>query len=1144
MDNNTDNKNRSINPAAKRKDPLIKGLKILGWAIAILILIFVTTCSAVVWFLNPARLTPIAEKLASDNIDGTVTIGRAELTFWSSFPKLKIEVDDLTVVSRSLDMLPNEIRCQLPVDADSLMSIGHFNGSIDLLKIAGGEIALHDVLIDRPRINLLQVNDSVANFNIIQPSAPDDTTKSVIPDISINHFAITNARPFTYRSLSDSIDISLQLQTIDLADKGTPRYQFALATNIDTPLLRDIDFESSQLNLDSSISWSGKDPYRVELSDLVFKYEKIDVVINAILDFREDLRLDKFDLDVNRLDIDYLRRHLPGAMRKSLDTLDTDMVVNVSTRLKKPFVFSDSLVLPCIGATIEIPDCHIRYRNADFEHFATSLSTDFRGDTINATTVDIGHIIINGRAVDIDLRGHLSDLFSDPHFTGTFAGSIDFNRLPAIVRQSIPGTIAGKLEADNRFNVRLSDFDRNRFHRLYAEGKLTLTDFSFISADSVTGIYTRRSQLEFGSNEKIKGKGASADSLLIVKLTVDTARFFTEGVDTSLRDLRAGVGSANRASSADTTIINPFGGAISFGSLKYFSISDSTRLTLRDTRGMASLRRFNGNGRIPELNMQLNAGRLRIADKTFGATLRDSRLTFTAHLNPRPKRRRAGITNTMLSADDSTATPRPRRQPRFVLTSEQLDSLGVETIDFDVDNSLRSLLRRWNLEGSVTSSRGRLRIPSLRLRNSFSNLELSFTSDSISLANLDYRLGQSDFHVNGSVANILRALNRRRPGALRIDLNVASDTINVNQIVQAATSTHSDIDTADILENESWEEHEPEEFGDELSADTIGPVLIPVNIDAAFRVRAANIAYSDMLLHNFTGDLMIYRGTLSLQNLSADTEAGSVKASALYSAPTADNMQLGLGMALRKFHIGKLNKIVPGIDSILPMISAFSGLVDARIATTVDIEPNMDINLPSLRAAMRFKGDSLVVLDNATFRTLSKWLMFKDKNRNMIDSLNVELVVEDNTLEIYPFIVDIDRYRLGVMGYNDLAFNLNYHISVLKSPIPFKFGINIKGDVDKPKIRFGGAKFKDNMVTERREIADTTRINLVRQMASVFRRGVRAARLGPLEIKNRATEDFMNSSEETISHADSLVMIREGMIEAPDSIPPITTEKK
>ena len=202
----------------------------------------------------------------------------------------------------------------------------------------------------------------------------------------------------------------------------------------------------------------------------------------------------------------------------------------------------------------------------------------------------------------------------------------------------------------------------------------------------------------------------------------------------------------------------------------------------------------------------------------------------------------------------------------------------------------------------------------------------------------------------------------------------------------------------------------------------------------------------------------------------------------------------------------------------------------------------MDIEIPTLQGAIKIEGDSLVLIDPDTFKSLSKWLMFRDKKHNVINHMAVEVVIDNSAIELYPFMFDIDRYRLGVMGSNDLAMNLNYHISVLKSPIPFKFGINIKGTPDNMKIRLGGAKFKENMVVERQAIAYNTRVNIVRQIDTAFRRGIQKARSGRLTFRRpTAAPDATGASalrdlnDDRLSHADSLQFIRQGLIENPDT---------
>lgn len=238
-------------------------------------------------------------------------------------------------------------------------------------------------------------------------------------------------------------------------------------------------------------------------------------------------------------------------------------------------------------------------------------------------------------------------------------------------------------------------------------------------------------------------------------------------------------------------------------------------------------------------------------------------------------------------------------------------------------------------------------------------------------------------------------------------------------------------------------------------------------------------------------------------------------------------MNFGFGMELSDFDIAKFVKLVPAIDSITPLMHDFSGMVGVDLAATCRIDSGMNIDLPSLDAAVKITGDNLAFIDHDRYRTLGKWLGFRNKSDSTIHSLNVEMTIRDGLLRVYPFAFNIDRYRLGVYGSNDIAMNFDYHISVLKSPIPFKFGINISGSPKKYRVRFGGAKFKENSVVESREIVNHARINLLDQIEGVFSRGVRNSSFARLSIDSRSPVE--DTTYVALSSADSLRLIQEGL---------------
>ncbi len=152
------------------------------------------------------------------------------------------------------------------------------------------------------------------------------------------------------------------------------------------------------------------------------------------------------------------------------------------------------------------------------------------------------------------------------------------------------------------------------------------------------------------------------------------------------------------------------------------------------------------------------------------------------------------------------------------------------------------------------------------------------------------------------------------------------------------------------------------------------------------------------------------------------------------------------------------------------------------------------------------------------------------------------MTVADGLMRVYPFAFNIDRYRLGVYGSNNIDMDFDYHLAVLKSPIPFKFGITVKGNPKKYKVRFGGAKFNENTAIESVSVVNNARINLIDQIENVFKRGVRNSRFADLKITT--SDGFSNLPDTPLTHADSLQLIKEGLLDPPASTASAPTTKK
>ncbi len=1099
--------------------------------------LFLILCTAIIWFFTPARLTPFVEKQASEYINGELKVKRVELTFWKSFPKMTVDIDSLTIISHSLETLPDSMRTSLPADSDSLFSLASFHGGINVLPLLAGHISLYDVRLNSPRANIVQVTPHAANYYIFPESESVKSEgkktngekgigQSEIPHITINHFSITDATPLRFRSLADSTDITIDLQTVYLGSSKAPFYKLETKGKALLPFLEQYNFHTLAFGADGSLEWDSKEPLRIEANDFTISIDDLSAKISTILDFADVPVAEKLEFSITDLPVEKIVTHLPEETRKLAGSLKTDMTVSADAKLTRPWCITDTL-LPSVDATVSVPSCRVKYENLDLSEFEMEATVRFDGKDIDSSIFTLKKLHAKGAAIQADLKARVQNIQADPFIEGTFNGNVNLGAIPARLKQKIQYRIKGRLNGHADFSLHLSDLNSNRFHKIFAKGDLRLRDID-ASMDSTARAYLHDGTITFGSNSSFLKDHTKIDSLLTLSLKVDTMSAQGNGIDMQLKGLVAGVGSMNRASSSDTTEINPFGGRISLEKLSLDSHADTLRLRMRDAKIGASLRRYEGNARMPQMDLALGMKGLQFGQALTKMALREANVDVTVHMRPQRRKFPAGITS--------------ERRKKLTDSLAALPVTKGENLAFPLDSTDRNLLRRWDFKGHVHAQSGRMVTPAFPLRNTLTHIDLHFNQDSIRLNNLSYKAGQSDFLINGTVSNLRRAIIGRRGNNLGVHLTVSSDTININEIVRAlfaGSAIQQQTDSATIWADDDHAEEKLTAVADTVNSS--GPVIVPHNIDAQLSMRADHVLYSDLSMRDFRGDVLMYDGAVNLRNLAASTDVGTIGVDGLYSAPDADNLQFGLGMKVNNFRLDKLTSIVPAIDSLLPVMENFAGIVNADVAVTTDLTPQMDIDIPSLRGAIKIEGDSLVLLDPDTFKTLSKWLMFRDKKKNFINHMAVEVVIENSTIKLYPFMFDIDRYRLGVMGHNDLAMNLNYHISVLKSPIPFKFGINIKGTPDKMKIRTGGAKFKENMVGERQAIAASTRVNIVEQIENVFKKGISKARLGRLDMKG--TEQHQSSKklldnfeDEGLTVTDSLRLIRQGLIENPDTL--------
>lgn len=395
-------------------------------------------------------------------------------------------------------------------------------------------------------------------------------------------------------------------------------------------------------------------------------------------------------------------------------------------------------------------------------------------------------------------------------------------------------------------------------------------------------------------------------------------------------------------------------------------------------------------------------------------------------------------------------------------------AMNVAGIKMKADKLNDSL---WMPKGIVGFNRLRFRTPEFGLPIRMSKTAVTVDGPKITLKNASVRIGRSNMTATGDMMGVYRAMTKGEK--LTAHLSLTSDLIDCNQLINSLSFPE---DTTEVLTDSVPSE--------------MKLFVIPRNIDFELQTDLKKVIFEKMLFENVHGAVDIKNQAIHLEDLSIRALDADMKAVMVYKAGSPRGGYAGFDFKIRNINIAKLVDFVPALDTIVPMLRSFKGRVMFDVAADARLDSAMNIRIPTLRSAIHIKGDSLVLMDGETFAEISKMLMFKNKKENVFDSISVNVTVHDGNVTVYPFLVEIDRYKAAVGGEQGLDMNFNYHISILKSPLPFKAGVNISGNLDKMKFRIGKAKYKDAVTPAAVHRVDSTRMNMGNEIVNRFRRVV------------------------------------------------------
>lgn len=1044
---------------AKSSHIFRKILKITGISLAVALGVVVAGLCAVTLWLTPSRLSEIVNRRASEYFNADIKADDIHFTFWSSFPHLEIHTGPITVVSRNLRSISPSQRQLLPTNCDSLASASGLKGSMNIMHLIAGRITVRNLELDSLRLNVVALNDSLNNYDIM-PTLPDESFK--IPYFSTNLIRLNYPREVTYFSAATKTNVVAVVDSARLVrtnlneDDYNLKFNGKLTAKVDRlQLLRNFPFE-----LDGALELFFR-PFRLKLANYNVSLGNTHGVVNMNLLLGKSSQLSNFTYKINTFDLMRLLDYLPDRDLPYLSRLSADVGVATSARLTSPYKFS-STTLPSLDVMFAVDNGTVSYTVSDRDTYsmhdiAIRGTLHFNGDSPDKSTFYLSTCRLAGEGMHLDLTGRLTDLMrGNPLATLRIIGNADLATTGSRLHALRPFTLKGKLLTDNTLQFRISDITRSGLDNIIVNGNTRIGELAFSPAP---GLAMRADKLAFGydaSAERLSDAGIS-QAHVDVKLNSNSTQL--SGRDGKLNITGLSVASCDRGTHSFR-----FTGKEKAPILFDFDLqaagavmdmpSDTLHISAGNLRGATRISRNGGSSHIDigKLLLTHSAARLEALAASLGV---DIDLTG----NPRVLQRRYFPKHA--SPADSTVLAFAPHTPAW-LTME----LPQKYADFIKDARISAALK---------VKRGSLFAKAFPTLTKFADLDISTNLDSLKLRSLSLHTPKSGLSLSGCATNLRQFLCGPQPELLKLDLDLAIDTLSVNNF-------------AHVYQQGQIALKGPKGVGVAVKAATVSgsdtvALLVPRNVDARIHASAKETVYTNLHLYDLHTDINVRDGIADIRNLHIGSDFGQAKLNFTYNTADIENISMRAALAIDSVNVVNFFKNFHSLLLMMPSMKNLSGYLSASVEGSMRLFPNMYVNVPSLEAIMNVKGWGLKVHQNAFIRRITRMMFIRNADDIHIANMNVRASVHDNLLELYPFNFEFDRYKLAMEGVNNFAGKLYYHIGVLHSPIPFPFGINIQGMFHQPELRFGGPTYKVAKGVEiTSEVMEDNDFNLMREL--------------------------------------------------------------
>jgi hypothetical protein len=302
-------------------------------------------------------------------------------------------------------------------------------------------------------------------------------------------------------------------------------------------------------------------------------------------------------------------------------------------------------------------------------------------------------------------------------------------------------------------------------------------------------------------------------------------------------------------------------------------------------------------------------------------------------------------------------------------------------------------------------------------------MKLNFTNQFVELASFDAKMGNSDIQANGKIENFMQYLFKN--DLIKGVFNLNSNLMDLNQLM-GPSSTSTAAATASTAPT---------------STASSGVMEVPGNIDFALNSKINKVLYTNLVLENMVGNIVVRDKKVDMTNLKMNTMGGALTINGYYETSNIKKPTTALNLKVENFDIQSTYKAFVTVQKLAPIGQYANGKFTATLEDfNTSLNDKMEPDLGSVKAHGIFKTDKVVVGGFPPFEKLGEALKMDQLKKQELTNVSLNYELKDGRISMAPFNTKISNIPTTISGSTGLDQTIDY-----------------KWKMEIPKSMFGGA---------------------------------------------------------------------------------------